>query len=69
MKIYYIFSDNGDGSVSASWYKNRLAAEVALEDDDECERYGCNEGQVSSITLPDDLDLKTTGIYFDDEEE
>lgn len=69
MKIYYITSNNGDGSCSVQWFKNHLAAEVCVLDDDECERYGCNEGQVCSVTLPDDMDPKFTGLYFNDDEE
>lgn len=66
MKIYYITEDNGDGSSSVLWYKTKAAVQAALDDEEQEEwRYG-NEGHAGEITLPDDLDLSTTGIYFEE---
>ena len=66
MKIHYITVDCGDGSTSVRWYKDEHVEwlEEALNSDDYCEDLYGNEGSYHTVTLPDDLDLSTTGIYF-----
>lgn len=49
MKIFYLISDNGDGSSSVHFFKNYESA-AALVDD---EWYYANEGDVRSFEIPD----------------
>lgn len=66
MKIHYITVDHGDGSTGVRWFKDEHVQwlKEALDNDDHLEELYGNEGIYHTITLPDDLDLSTTGIYF-----
>lgn len=62
MKIYYVTCDYGDGSNGVRWFKQgdeeRLEALLAKDE------YWGNEGSYHIVTLPDDIDLSSTGIRF-----
>ena len=63
--VYGLASDNGDGSSSIRWFKNKNIVDDLLENDHET--YGCNEGCVSEqLTFPAELDLKACGFCFSD---
>lgn len=66
--VYYITSDGGDGSTSVRFYDGEKYTEERISDmindDDNCEQFYGNEGQVGKLTFPDDLDLTTVGFYF-----
>lgn len=63
MKVYFVTSDNGDGSTSVHWFREDQleALDVLLEEE---ESYYGNEGTPDYITLPDDFDLSTLGVSF-----
>lgn len=63
MKVYFVTSDNGDGSSSVHWFREDQleALDVLLEEE---ESYYSNEGTPDYITLPDDFDLSTLGVSF-----
>jgi len=62
VQIAYIISDSGDGSASVRWFKNVEKAQAVVDNDDNCEQFGFNEGRIKVLNLPDDLDLDTIGI-------
>jgi hypothetical protein len=64
--IYGIICDGGDGSASVRWYRSQEKVEKLLNDDEQCEWYGQNEGQAKILTFPDDLDLEKCGFSFSD---
>lgn len=67
--VYGLISDNGYGSSSISWFKDKRVVDFILGDDYEYnESYYANESEPSVIlTLPDDLDLKSAGFDLEDE--
>lgn len=60
MKVFYLISDNGDGSSSVHFFKNYESA-AALVDD---EWYYANEGDVRSFEIPDGPNTIT---FYDEE--
>lgn len=65
MKIFYMVCDGGDGSANVHWFKSETYAKRLAVD---VEDYYQNEGEVKTLTLPDDTDLSTLGIQFRDED-
>ena len=66
-KVYGIIRDNGDGSCSMVWFKDKSIVESLLGTDPEA--FYANEGLVSEeLTFPDDLDLEKCGFSFSDED-
>jgi len=62
--IYGIMRDNGDGSCSLEWFRNRDTVDRLLEDDD----YWPNNGLVTeALTFPASLDLDACGFTFSDD--
>ena len=71
MKIAYIVSDGGDGSSSVRWFKNVAKAQAAVNNDKNSDSLCGNEGCISTLTLPDNIDLDSIGISkykWDDDE-
>lgn len=68
-KIYGLMSDNGDGSSSINWFKNKQLVDKILDPDYYPEAWGCNEGSpAETLTFPDDLNLEECGFVFCDED-
>lgn len=68
MKIYGLMSDNGDGSSSINWFKNKQLVDKILDDGDPY-IWGCNEGYpAETLTFPDDLNLEECGFMFSDDD-
>ena len=64
--IYALLKDNGDGSSSIHWFRDKEIVDALLESDD-VEDWYQNEGiPAETLTLPDDLDLWACGFRFDD---
>lgn len=66
--VYYVIADHGDGSAGVRYFDGEkyTAEQIGdfIDDDDNCETYGQNEGQVGVFVFPDDLDLKAVGFRF-----
>lgn len=63
-KVYGLISDNGDGSSSISWFKDKSIVENLLEND---ESFYANEGVAAeTLVFPDDFNLGSAGFYFSD---
>ena len=71
-KVHILISNSGDGSNSLYWFKNLTdSEEYQLENIDELtgdyEGYSSGDGvQITYLTFPDDLDLDTIGVFWDD---
>lgn len=63
MKVFYITSDNGDGSASVHFYSENDTTKDQLKDmmEELPEIYWGNEGQVGAFNVPDGFD---TGLRF-----
>lgn len=66
MKVFYLTTNNGDGSSSVQFFKNEETAQQLLSDDGDLEAYGCNEGQVYSFEINGD-NIVTNIDFFEDE--
>jgi hypothetical protein len=65
-KVYGLISDNGDGSSSMYWFKDKSIVENLLEND---ESFYANEGVAAeTLVFPDDFDLISAGFWFLDDE-
>lgn len=62
MRVFYLVSDRGDGSVSVQFYQNGNKAQE-LVDSEDYETYGLNEGSVGYF----DVEGNIVGIRFSDE--
>ena len=68
MKIYGLMSDNGDGSSSIHWFRNKAIVDNILDDDYDPD-WACNEGSpAETLTFPDDLNLEECGFVFSDDD-
>lgn len=66
--IYGLISDNGDGTSSMNWFKNKIIVDRLLSDD-ESEIWYQNEGFPSQkLTFPAELNLEECGFYFSDDD-
>lgn len=71
--IYGLSRDNGDGSCSVIWFRNKELVDYLLTDGkssdyDEREAFYGNEGSISqTLNFPDDLDLIDCGFFFCDD--
>lgn len=64
--VYALLEDNGDGSSSIHWFRDKEIVDALLESDD-VEDWCQNEGiPAETLTFPDDLDLKECGFRFVD---
>jgi hypothetical protein len=63
-KVYLLCIDGGDGSVGTLFYRKEPDIEALT--DEEPEVYGCNDGSLTELTFPDDLDLHACGFRFSD---
>ena len=65
MKVYGLISDGGDGSASLQSIRTEEEVDKILNDDEQAEWYGLNEGGPAvELTLPDGTDLEAMGIHF-----
>lgn len=53
MKVYYITQDNGDGSTSVLFFRNKDTPTRLVDEDHDPEAYWGNEGEVSEFEIPD----------------
>lgn len=64
-KVYGLISDNGDGSASMHWFRDKDVVDKLLNDDENCGQYGQNEGSpAETLTFPDEFNLETCGFTF-----
>ena len=69
IRVVALVRDCGDGSCGLHWFTNIEKAQAILDDDDQCEQYGVNEGSFAvDLKLPDSTDLAAAGIHVDDED-
>ena len=69
IRVVALVRDCGDGSCGIHWFTNIEKAQAILDDDDQCEQYGVNEGSFAvDLKLPDSTDLAAAGIYVDEED-
>ena len=71
-KIYGLTSDNGDGSCSVCWFRDKSKVDRLLDTDDElwAEQFNQNEGgPAERLEFPDGLDLEACGFSFSDDED
>jgi hypothetical protein len=66
--IYGLISDNGDGSASIHWFRNKGTVDHLLSDDGEESYWGNEGGPAETLTFPDTVDLEEAGIRFNDDE-
>lgn len=65
--VYGLTADNGDGSCSMHWFRDKTRVDELLDEDNAAwdERYYGNEGYPAvTLTFPDDLDLDACGFRF-----
>ena len=65
--VYGLSSDNGDGSSSIHWFRDKATVDALLDEDSSTwkEQYWANEGSAAvTLTFPDDLDLLACGFDF-----
>lgn len=55
MKIALVIADGGDGSASIRFFRDTLLAEKVVEDDNNCEELGMNEGSPTIIEVGEDF--------------
>jgi hypothetical protein len=66
-KVYMLSSDQGDGSATVHFFRNKPDLEKMFEEDEYAlEQYSANEEPLDYLEFPDDLDLSTCGFYFVD---
>ena len=53
MKVYYLITDNGDGSGSVQFFKDERLAKSLVDDEDQLGVFYPNEGTVGSFEIPD----------------
>lgn len=71
-KVYGLTSDNGDGSASVHWFRDKTVVDNLLDcnSDKWADQFNMNDGGPSeTLEFPDDLDLEACGFSFSDEEE
>jgi len=74
-KVYGLTRDNGDGSGSIIWFRDKEVVDRILDEDSELEgwvqeAFYANEGSPAvELTFPDDLDLNSVGFRFRDDDE
>ena len=65
--VFGLTRDNGDGSGSIVWFRNKEIVDKVL-DSDQYEDFYANEGSPAmTLTFPDDLDLTECGFRFSDD--
>ena len=63
--VYGLARDNGDGSNSISWFRDKAIVDELLDGDDHCEEFGCNDGGPSeTLEFPMILILKPLASVF-----
>lgn len=48
-EYYYLISDNGDGSSSVRWFKDKDKAQFLVDSDIYSEEFGSNEGSINVV--------------------
>lgn len=70
--VYGIMCNNGDGSSSVLWFKNKDIIDVLLDesrDEYNFQRWSGNEGMIQyELKFPDELNLQECGFYFSDDD-
>lgn len=64
MKIFYLVSDNGDGSASVFFFKDEAKANVVAENN---EQFNLNEGGSSEFEITGDV-VDPSGHFFSDDD-
>ena len=68
-KIYGLVCDNGDGSASIHWFKNKENADTLIDEESSSwdEAYNMNEGRYAEmLVFPEDVNLEKCGFFFQD---
>lgn len=63
MRVFYLVVDYGYGSAGVQFYQDGAKAQAILDDDENCEFYGLNEGSAGHFDVNG-----TTNINFSDKE-
>ena len=66
--IYGVTSNNGDGSASIDWYRNKDLLDEFMNSSSPKwkEEYNMSDGYAAVLTFPANLDLENAGFYFQD---
>ena len=68
--IHIVITGNGDGSNSLYFFKDTPKEKLKNLDEEtgDYEKWGSGDGvQITTLTFPDNFDLESLGVRFDDE--